>query len=283
MSTYSFRSLRTFWEDCFRYGLTRPGYNDLVVVLAGWVLTHGPRAITEALVATGVSGRRHWEAYHRLFSRGSSSPDVPSTSGGAKGGRPRTRGALLRKPEKLAKDRRTSWKTTVAELYGQRRTIRHKTLVGQWYRATGTRVLKVVVVECDTGNVGIRVFFSSDPTLDIATVLETYAGRWGIEVFFRDAKQLLGFADSQSRKEAAVLRIAPIVGLLYSVLVLWFADSKVQSQAVVLPERPWYPQKRGFAFTDILRAARRTGLTFGSIQRFRNLRQPSAPNTTARC
>ena len=66
--------------------------------------------------------------------------------------------------------------------------------------------LKVVVVKRDTDNVGMRVFFSSNPALDIATILETYAGRWGIEVFFRDAKQLLGFADSQSRKEAAILR-----------------------------------------------------------------------------
>ena len=78
-------------------------------------------------------------------------------------------------------------------------------------------------------------------------------GRWGIEVFFRDAKQLLGLADSQSRKEAAVLRIVPVVGL-YSVLVLWFADSEIRSKAIILPERPWYPHKQCFALADVLRA-----------------------------
>ena len=414
MSTSSFRSLRTLWEECFRYGLTRPGYNNLVVVLAGWLLTQGSHAITEALVATGVSGRRHWEAFHRLFSRGAWSPDVlgrnvflqlerhlgtetlrvviddtvtpkkgprvfglgchidavrstkqwrtftfghcwvvlavvirlpfsertwalpvlfrlfrnaaecernqatykrktdlaremlegllgwagarrielaadlaycnatvtrglservvlfgamrpdavltnpPSGSVGRKGGRPRKRGSEVRKPQKLAADGRSRWQTTTADLYGQLRTVRYKTLVAQWYRATGTRILRIVVVECNSGKAGIRVFFCSDASLDIATILETYAGRWGIEVFFRDAKQLLGFADSQSRKEASVLRIAPVIGLLYSVLVLWFTDGRARSQAVILPERPWYPHKRGFAFTDILRAARRT-------------------------
>lgn len=441
MSTSSFRSLRTFWEECFRYGLTRPGYNNLVVVLAGWLLTQGPHAITEALVATGVSGRRHWEAFHRLFSRGTWSPDVlgrnvflrierhlgaetlrividdtvtpkkgpkvfglgchidavrstkrwrtftfghlwvvlavvvrlpfsqrtwalpvlfrlyrnvaecernqatykrktdlaremlevllgwagerrielaadlaycndtvtrglpervvifgamrpdavltevPSGAGGRKGGRPRKRGQVLRKPQKLANDGRSPWQTTKAELYGQPRTVRYKTVVAQWYRATGTRILKIVVVECDSGSAAMRVFFSSDPSLDIATILETYSGRWGIEVFFRDAKQLLGFADSKSRKKEAVLRIAPVIGLLYSVLVLWFTDGRVRQQAGVLPERPWYPHKRGFAFTDILRAARRTLAGVDVLVPFsdsEHLREPLRPPKTTR-
>jgi hypothetical protein len=121
----------------------------------------------------------------------------------------------------------------------------------------GTRLLRIVVVECTGGQLPIRVFFSTDPTLSVESILETYAGRWGIEVFFRDAKQHLGFADSQARTEAAVLRMAPIVGLLYSTLVLWFADGTFQSTIAAPPVRPWYPHKRGLAFTDVLRAAQR--------------------------
>ncbi len=78
-----------------------------------------------------------------------------------------------------------------------------------------------------------------------------------IEVFFREAKQLLGFADSQARKEAAVRRVAPLVGLLYSTLVLWFAEGVHASTIATPPIRPWYPHKRGLAFTDVLRAAQR--------------------------
>ncbi len=119
---------------------------------------------------------------------------------------------------------------------------------------------------------GLDLWSSTRSALDIETILETYAGRSGIEVFVQDAKPLLGFAESQSRKEAAVLRIAPVVGL-YSILVLWFADSTVRSQAVILPERPWCPHKQDFAFTDILRADRHTPQCrpFGSIQRLREL------------
>lgn len=414
MAADAFVSLRALWEDCFRHGVTRPGFSNLVVILTGWVLAHGPRAVTEALVVTDVSARRHWEAFHRFFSRGSWDPDVlgfnvfsclrqrlvhgtlrvviddtiaakkgphvfgigshldpvrstklcriftfghcwvvlavvvrlpfstrtwalpvlfrlyrnlkeceknhalykkktelaremldvllgwvgehrvelaadsaycndtvtrglpaqvvlfgamrpdavlteapPQPSKSTKGGRPRKRGMLLRKPERIAADGRTPWQTTTAMLYGRRTTVRYKTLVAQWYRATGIRLLRIVIVECSTGRLGCRVFFSSDASVNVVTLLETYAGRWGIEVFFREAKQLLGFADSQARKEAAVLRVAPLVGLLYSVLVLWFAEGAIHSPLTKLPIRPWYTHKRGFCFADIVRTARR--------------------------
>ena len=435
MPTDAFRSLRTLWEDGFRFGVTKPGFRNLVVILSGWILTQGPRAVTEALVVNDVSSRRHWEAFHRFFSRGAWSPDIlgynvfhrlercfkhdvlrvviddtiaakkgphvfgigshldpvrstkfcriftfghcwvvlaivvrlpfstrvwalpvlfrlyrnlkecekkrhpykkktelaremlsvllgwtgerrvelaadsaycndtvtrtlpahvvlfgsmrpdavltepppPPSATSRKGGRPRKRGKLLRKPEKIAADGRTAWRTTTATLYARVTTVRYKTLVAQWYRATGTRLLRIVIVECTTGRLPARVFFSSDPSLEIATVLETYAGRWGIEIFFRDAKQLLGFADSQARKPAAVLRVAPLVGLLYTVLVVWFAEGALRSPLAVLPVRPWYPHKRGFSFADILRTARRAldGVdVLVPFNRFDNLQQP---------
>lgn len=405
------RRLREIWEDCFRPALTRPSFIHLVVVLSGWILTQGTHAITAALVATDVARRHHWEAYHRLFSRGSWCPDeigerlfrrIVALSSGAvrividdtlaskKGpaifglgthldavrstrrqkifvfghcwvvlavlvrvpfsqrawalpvlfrlyrnvkdcerrgvlhrkktelarelldivvrwsgsrrielaadsaycndtlardvpanvvffgsmrpdaaltappspsdyrrGRPPKRGKPVRKPEKLARDGRTAWSIGQAQLYGKKTRVRYKTIDAQWYRSMGTRVLRVVVVECTSGQLPIRVFFSTDPTISVETILETYAGRWGIEVFFRDAKQHLGFADSQARVEAAVLRMAPMVGLLYSTLVLWFADGTFQSAIAAPPTRPWYLHKRGLAFTDVLRAAQR--------------------------
>jgi hypothetical protein len=174
-----------------------------------------------------------------------------------KGGRPRKRGRLLRKPEKIARDERTPWRTTEATLYGRKTTVRYKTLCAQWYRATGTRLLRIVIVATDSGAMPYRVFFSFDSTLGVAAILESYAGRWGIEVFFREAKQLLGFADSQARKEAAVLRVAPLVGLLYSTLVIWFAEGVHTTAIAAPPVRPWYPHKHGLCFADILRAARR--------------------------
>jgi hypothetical protein len=81
--------------------------------------------------------------------------------------------------------------------------------------------------------------------------------RWWIEVVFRDAKQLFGLADSPAWSEQAVRRVAPLVGLLLSALVVWFVDV-FDSPVATLPIRPWYTQKKDLCFADILRAARRT-------------------------
>jgi hypothetical protein len=407
--------LLSLWKETVRPGLTAPGFSNFVVIAAGWLLTHGVHAVTEALVCTRVAARRHHEAFHRFFSRGTWSPDllgrwvferIIATLGDAdvvrlvlddtlapkkgphvfgigshldavrstkrqkvfcfghcwvvlavvvrvpfssrtwalpvlfrlyrnekervrrgfpyrkktelaremvdklcswvpdarielsadsaycndtvthdlpervvlfgamrldavlteapapvahnhKGGRPRKRGRRLHKPEQIARDGRTPWRSTEAVLYGRRTTVRFKTLCAQWYRATGTRLLRIVIVATESGLMRYRVFFCFDAALDVPTILETYAGRWGIEVFFREAKQLLGFADSQARKPAAVLRVAPLVGLLYSTLVIWFAEGVHRTSLAAPPLRPWYRHKRGLCFADVLRAAQR--------------------------
>ena len=64
------------WMEVFQPALARPGFNNMRVVFTGWVLTGGPHAVTQALVTTGVAGRRHHEAFHRFFSRGTWSPDA---------------------------------------------------------------------------------------------------------------------------------------------------------------------------------------------------------------
>lgn len=61
--------------DVFRPALTDPSFRNMTVIFAGWVLTRGPHAVTAALVEARVSGRRHHEAFHRFFSRGTWKPD----------------------------------------------------------------------------------------------------------------------------------------------------------------------------------------------------------------
>jgi DDE superfamily endonuclease/Archaeal putative transposase ISC1217 len=55
---------------------TRPGTRNAWVVFAGWVLTMGTHAVTQALVVTDVARRVHHERFHRFFSRGSWKPDT---------------------------------------------------------------------------------------------------------------------------------------------------------------------------------------------------------------
>lgn len=409
--------LRTFLDclEVFQPALTRPGFANLLVVMTGWVITTGPHAVTQALVATSVAGRRHHETFHRFFSRGTWDPDhlgwwlflwvvrlVPEgasirvalddtlapkkgphvfgigshldpvrstrafrvfcfghcwvvlavlvtvpfsrrpwalpilfrlyrnkkecinkrqpyrkktelaremldvfhgwvgdrrvelaadaaycndtvTRGlpdsfvllgamrpdavltalptdprsGAQGGRRRKRGDALPKPEALARDDQHRWQTCEAVLYGHPRKVRYKQMCGQWYRACGVRLLRIVIVQVRTGTIGLRVFFCTDPTLSVQQILEGYAGRWSIETCFRNLKQLLGFGDSSARKRAAVERMAPFVGLTYTFLVVWFVDHAHTHSLATPPLRPWYQHKHGFSFADVLRTAQR--------------------------
>lgn len=407
--------------------LTRPGFANFMVVAVGWIQTFGVHAVTQALVVTEVAGKRHHEAFHRFFSRGSWDPDhlawwlfirlepwtgdgalraavddtlapkkgpnvfgigshldaVRSTKrqrifcfghcwvvlavlvnvpfsrrvwalpllfrlyrnkkeceksgaiyrkktelaremidvlvgwterrielsadsaycndtitrdlptrvhlfgsmrpdavltalpkarqSGAHGGRPRKRGKLQPKPEVVANDDRRPWQTCEVFVYRRKTKIRYKTLCAQWYRACGTRLLRIVIVATDHGTVPFRVFFSTDASLDVATIVAGYGARWSIECFFREGKQLLGFADSMARTENAVLRVAPLIGMLYTVLVLWFIEGASKSSLAVPPVRPWYPHKQGLSFEDILRAARRALVDFDVLVPWRDI------------
>ena len=402
--------------DILRPAFTRPGFDNLVAIFIGWVLTNGPHAVTQALVAAGVPGRRHHEAFHRFFSRGTWIPDqvgrllfdkvmakliasdapiravIDDTLAVKKGpevfgigshldpvrstkayrvfafghvwvvlaivvsvpfsqrswalpvlfrlyrnkkecmkkgvryrkktelaremtailaswaperrieiaadsaycnatvvkGRPKNvvffgdmrpdatltaqpprrvrrgrcgrrpvRGRNLPKPSVLAADKRRPWEECELTLYGSTRTVYYKTLDAQWYRACGADLIRIVVVRVDTGNARIRVFFSTDTSIEPPEILRVYSGRWSIEVCFRDMKQHLGFSDSSARKKEAVERTAPFVGYIYTALVLWFCDGVWQAQFATPPLRPWYRHKKGLCFADVVRAAQR--------------------------
>lgn len=403
------------WLGAYRVALTEPGFQNLLVIVVGWVQTTGRHAVTQSLVATGVAGRRHHEAFHRFFSRGTWTPDrlgywlferirhvlkldqhglrvvvddtlaakkgphvfgigshldavrstkrfrvfcfghcwvvlavlvrvpfsrrpwalpilfrlyrnkkdcarkhhayrkktelarelldvfhgwvgdarvevaadaaycndtvtrglpnsfvlfgamrpdavltaLPDERDAAATGRRRRRGADLPKPEVLARDDREPWRTCEAELYGCKRKVRYKELCGQWYRACGVGLLRIVVVQVSTGVLGCRVFFCTDATRTVREILEGYAGRWAIEVCFRNLKQDFGFAQSSARLRTAVERVAPLVGLTYTLVVAWFTEYAYTHPLAAPPVRPWYRHKQGCSFADVLRTAQR--------------------------
>ena len=69
--------LRTFLSILKDLGspLGRRSFVNFVIIAVGWIQTYGMHAVTEALVVTGVAGKRHHEAFHRFFSRGTWNPD----------------------------------------------------------------------------------------------------------------------------------------------------------------------------------------------------------------
>jgi hypothetical protein len=167
----------------------------------------------------------------------------------------RRKGPRLPTPADLAADPTVPWSHTRVVRYGRRRTIAYKTCVAQWYHSLGPTPVRVVVVRCTTGDRPLRAYFCTDATASVPATLRGYGDRWPTEPTFRDSKQLLGLAETSARSPAAVRRTAPMIGLLYTILVVWFQVCRLGDVPDLLPNRPWNPTKKGASFADILRVA----------------------------
>jgi hypothetical protein len=121
--------------------------------------------------------------------------DLPPPPTG-KPGRPRKKGDRLPSLAQLAAAA-TGWTTVTYRQRGH-------TVEGQvwsrpllWYSVAGDTPLRLTVVRDPDGRQPDDYFITTDTSAQPAWVAAHYAGRWGIEVTFRDAKQHLGAQDPQ--------------------------------------------------------------------------------------
>jgi hypothetical protein len=170
-------------------------------------------------------------------------------------GRPRRRGARLPSLKAMAAQRRR-WAALPLTLYGRRVTPRMFTLTALWYGALRDQPVRIVIVRDSTGKRHDEAYFCTDLTVDAAFLLEGYARRWMLEVAFHDQKQFLGFADSQQQSARAVTRTAPLAGVVYALVLLWYAGQVQQGTAQGWIPRPWYRGKTTPSFLDMLTALR---------------------------
>lgn len=64
------------------------------------------------------------------------------------------------------------------------------------------------------------VFLTTDVTLDPQKVLELYAMRWAIEVYFKESKQHLGFFKEQARHYACYVASIHLTAIRFCLLVI---------------------------------------------------------------
>ena len=139
-------------------------------------------------------------------------------------GRPRKKGERLPNPAELAKSRTLRWTKTRVDIYGKAVRVWFKSVDALWYNSAGTQLLRIVVVRDPSGKRRDDCYFTTDLSMTPVEIIETIAKRWSLEVTFRDAKQVLGFEEPQSRTQKAVERTAPMAMLLYGLTVLWYAE-----------------------------------------------------------
>jgi hypothetical protein len=168
-------------------------------------------------------------------------------------GRPRDKGAKLPTPQQAA-GQMTLGRLTVAWYGGGTRQVEAGTATALWYqKGKGVVPLRWVFVRDRTGTHRDEFFFTTDAGLTAEQVIGWYTGRWNIETTFQEARALLGLATTRGWCRATVLRAAPCLFGLYTVVALLY-------QALPEAKRRGgvsWPGKAGVTFSDALSAVRR--------------------------
>lgn len=170
-----------------------------------------------------------------------------------KGGRPRLKGRKLAVPKNVVK-RSKRRRLQVSWYGGGLRRVEVVSGTGLWYKA-GQGVVEVrwVFVHDLDGTHRDEYFFSTDATMTPKEIIETFTGRWSIEVTFEEMRAHLGLETTRGRTEKTVLRAAPCLFGLYSVVALAYAAlPKRQAQA----GRVEWLGKTETTFSDAIAAVR---------------------------
>jgi len=169
-------------------------------------------------------------------------------------GRPRVRGAKLLSPkEKLGSARKR--RLNVSWYGGGRRNVRVATGTGGWYKGgRGLVPVRWIHVEDLTGTHRSEFFFTTDLDMALEAIIEAYTGRWSIETTFQEVRAYLGLETTCGRTEATVLRAAPSLFCLYSVVVLLHASAPARFTSVAAIA--WHGKKH-MAFSDVITSVRR--------------------------
>jgi hypothetical protein len=170
-------------------------------------------------------------------------------------GRPRRKGHRLPTPKAMAATRRR-WDPLPVTLYGRAVTPLVFGCTALWYGALRDQPVHIVIVRDPSGRRRDEAFFCTDLAVDATFILEGYARRWTIEVAFYNQKQFLGFEDPQNQTPGAVARTAPMAGIVYDLVLLWYAARVQHGLSDTWPRRPWYRSKTTPSFADMLTTVR---------------------------
>lgn len=171
--------------------------------------------------------------------------------------RPRKKGEKMPTPEATvaatAQQDRTA--LNVSWYGGGRRDIEVVSGTGNWYRSGEDLVpLSWVFTHDETGTHRDDYFFSTDEGMRPQTTVETYTGRWSIETMFQEMRPFLGLETTRGWTEATVLRLAPCLFGLFSVVTMLYESLPNRARSAA---RVNWPGKVETTFSDAISAVRR--------------------------
>lgn len=212
---------------------------------AGWIIimdgAYAAGKLLRALLKDGVQVISRLRRDAQLF-------DLPTRRKGR--GRPRIYGNRISLAKRAGQSR--GWQTITFLCRGVEITRRCKTFLATT-RLTGG-VVRVVLLQHAPGN--WAAYFSTDPTMDAKSILETGAERWAIEETFHDVKEVWGAGQQQVRNVWSSIGCWHLNTWLYSLVELACWDRPVE-ELVDRSDRSWDNPNRRPSHADRRRQIRR--------------------------
>ncbi len=174
-------------------------------------------------------------------------PATPESGGR---GRRRWYGDKAPTPDELRRDTSVPWQKITADASGGKHTFKIKTLAPLFWRTAGHDLpLRLIVIAPTPYRLrkGSKLLYrqpayiiTTDLDSPAAQIVQAFIRRWGIEVNFRDEKQLFGVGQAQVRSPQSVQAAPALAVASYSALLL-SADraSKGSGMLDTLPTPKW--------------------------------------------
>jgi hypothetical protein len=166
-----------------------------------------------------------------------------------KGNKQDTPEAVVAKTTKRLRLKKVSW------YGGEERELEVVSATGHWYKAgQGLVQLRWVYVQDLSGTHRQEYFSSTDVTMTPREIIETYTRRWNVETTFQEMRSYVGLETTRGWKKETVLRAAPCLFGLYSVVVCLYllAPAKYRQKAGVQ-----WTGKQSLSFSDALTCVRK--------------------------
>ncbi len=174
-------------------------------------------------------------------------------------GRPRLKGERLPNLSNLAEDPDAVWSPiTVTNWYGsEERAVEIISKTAVWY-STGLPAvpLRWVLIRDPEKHFETQALLCTDLKAEPEQIISWFVRRWRMEATFQEVRQRLGFETQRHWSQMAILRTAPAMLGLFSVVVL-FAHRMMADQPTQIVRRAAWYEKRYPTFSDALALVRK--------------------------
>lgn len=170
-------------------------------------------------------------------------------------GRSRVKGDKRDTPEQVVAKTKDRQRLKVSWYGGEDRQVEVVSDTGHWYKAgQGLVLLRWVYVHDLSGTHRDEYFYSTNERMTAQQIIETYTRRWNVETTFQEMRSYIGLETTRGWTKQTVLRAAPCLFGLYSVVACLYllTPAKYRARGGVR-----WPGKQETTFSDAISAVRR--------------------------